>query len=47
MKIATWATLGTANLYNSSLTYVNELEGFFDMEFHRNMEVNVILQDGV
>lgn len=38
-----WATGGTANLDGSSLTHVNELEGFFDMEFHRNMEMNVIL----
>jgi len=38
-----WATVGTANLDGSSLTYVNELEGFFDTEFHRNMEMNVIL----
>lgn len=38
-----WATVGTANLDGSSLTYVNELEGLFDMEFHRNMEMNVIL----
>ena len=38
-----WATVGTANLDGSSLTHVNELEGFFDLEFHRNMEMNVIL----
>ncbi|MDO5834925.1 MAG: phosphatidylserine/phosphatidylglycerophosphate/cardiolipin synthase family protein [Methanobacterium sp.] len=38
-----WATVGTANLDGSSLTYVNELEGVFDMEFHRNMEMNAIL----
>lgn len=38
-----WATVGTANLDGSSLTYVNELEGFFDTKFHRNMEMNVIL----
>lgn len=38
-----WATVGTANLDGSSLTYVNELEGFFDTKFHRNMEINVIL----
>jgi phosphatidylserine/phosphatidylglycerophosphate/cardiolipin synthase-like enzyme len=36
-----WATLGTANIDGSSLTHVNELKGFFDNKFHRNMEINV------
>ncbi len=38
-----WATVGTANLDGSSLTHVNELKGFFDAKFHRNMEMNVII----
>jgi phosphatidylserine/phosphatidylglycerophosphate/cardiolipin synthase-like enzyme len=38
-----WATVGTANLDGSSLTHVNELKGFFDAKFHRNMEMNVIV----
>ena len=40
-----WATIGTANLDGSSLTHVNELEGFFDVKFHRNMEMNVIVPE--
>ena len=40
-----WATIGTANLDGSSLTHVNELEGFFDVKFHRNMEMNVIIPE--
>ena len=38
-----WATVGTANLDGSSLTHVNELKGFFDAKFQRNMEMNVII----
>jgi phosphatidylserine/phosphatidylglycerophosphate/cardiolipin synthase-like enzyme len=38
-----WATVGTANLDGSSLTHVNELRGFFDAKFHRNMEINAII----
>ncbi len=40
-----WATVGTANLDGSSLTYVNELEDFYDSEFNRNMEMNAILHE--
>jgi phosphatidylserine/phosphatidylglycerophosphate/cardiolipin synthase-like enzyme len=40
-----WATVGTANLDGSSLTYVNELDGFFDTSFYRNMEINAIIPD--
>lgn len=40
-----WATVGTANLDGSSLTYVNELDGFFDTTFYRNMEINAIIPD--
>jgi phosphatidylserine/phosphatidylglycerophosphate/cardiolipin synthase-like enzyme len=40
-----WATLGTANLDGSSLTHVNELKGFFDRKFHRNMEINVLIPE--
>ncbi|QUH22683.1 hypothetical protein HYG87_02295 [Methanobacterium alkalithermotolerans] len=40
-----WATVGTANLDGSSLTYVNELEGLVDTTFHRNMELNAIIPD--
>lgn len=40
-----WATVGTANLDGSALTHVNELKGFFDAKFHRNMEMNVIIPD--
>ena len=38
-----WATVGTANLDGTSLTHVNELEGFFDSKFHRSMEINVMI----
>ncbi len=40
-----WATVGSANLDGSSLTYVNELEGLVDTSFHRNMELNAIIPD--
>jgi hypothetical protein len=37
--------VGTANLDGTSLTHVNELEGFFDSKFHRSMEINVLIFD--
>ncbi|HOI71629.1 MAG TPA: phospholipase D-like domain-containing protein [Methanobacterium sp.] len=40
-----WATVGTANLDGSSLTHVNELPGFFNRKFHRNMEFNILLPE--
>ncbi|MDD1763922.1 MAG: phosphatidylserine/phosphatidylglycerophosphate/cardiolipin synthase family protein, partial [Methanobacteriaceae archaeon] len=40
-----WATVGTANLDGSSLTHVNELKGFYDAKFQRNMEMNVIIPE--